>query len=900
MFFLDVEFFLGIDGFDFGRTSFLWVIVPVKARWATSKRWRFYAQIVIIVQLIAAAHLLAQTSSETPSQVPAPVPRLLAGERATSPTPAATDGHAPLQLSFPRTRRSLVTSRSPMQPTVVIELGSPVSDPSTRQAARDALANSAGAPFVQLQSPVVRLAPVPPEITLGPPQDATVPERKLVDNPAGSRLTQSSARGLPAFPIRQSSNEIEVEWTARSNEFADHALADHDLPTTDWQRNDGSTWQPANDDVSSVSASPTAAVRQVPSRSPSERKVVGQLSAHTVGELPLEQVEPIEVSPSLMQDATNSATEELRQRVTDSASGARGNAKSRSQRDLWADSQSTNELETEELAHRPPPVADRQMTIDEVNTKVANSAVLGDRALVPLGLADVVAQALMHSKAIQVSRIAPAEELQVVNQEFGQFDWRGFVNSTLSQDNQPVGDLNQTNLAINQVRNDQNFVEFGVRKSTQTGGLIELRETLGTRDSNSGLLNPVDQGNARISVTFAQQLLRDGGRDVVLSKALIASLLAEQTHAEAFTDISIRLRDVLVQYWDLYQKRGDFFIQQSLVMWAQETLQILEMRGPIDAQRNSIEQARALLLEARANLENARAAVLISQDTLYRLVNSPNIDSSHFEILPLEAPRLDYQHFDLRLELPEALRSRAEIAQKLSEIQAAAISHHVSLNQLLPRLTLSLESSLNNLDENRDFWGAKAGLTDIDPAYQASLNLEFFFANRRARAQNKQAQLALRRLQMEYEDQIQQVRLDVATAIRTLNASTEILKQRRDTLNARQEEIDYLLLRRDVIPQKGASTSLLLEQLFQAISRLVISQQAYMAAVRDQQAAFADLFQAKGVLLDASQVPRDQAIAVPSLRRAGSEQWKSKPAVRSEALDRVVTPARNSRIPTWR
>lgn len=548
----------------------------------------------------------------------------------------------------------------------------------------------------------------------------------------------------------------------------------------------------------------------------------------------------------------------------------------------------------------PLPSAAEQETIQDITGRIARGRVLPERTAVAIGLQEVVSLALYHAKALKVVRIQPAEAKQVVNQEFGQFDWNTFVETLFSSNANPVGNLSQTNLNLNQVRNDENRVDVGVRKQTLTGGQLELRQSLGTADSNSGLLNPEEPGNARISITYSQEFLRDGGQDVVLGQALIASLNADVAHADAFAQMSDVLRDVLAQYWNLYQARGDYFVQLSLVEWARETLEILEARRKIDAERNSIEQARALWLEARANLETARANVLTAQDQLYRLVNAPEIDSNAFELVLTAEPQSTSRPLDVLVELQEAIRFRAEVAQKLIEIRAAAVTHHISLNQLLPRLTFSIESSLNGIDENRDFWGALRNTSDVDPSYAANVAFEFPIGNHTAKAQNKQARLTLQRLQFEYEDEIEQVRLDVAAAIRTLNASNTILEQRRRTLAAREEEIEYLRIRRDVIPQDGASPSLLLEQLFQAINRQVVSQQAYIAAISDQQDAFAELLRAKGLLVNLSEVPRDILMAVPVPSRAFREQRSNRRGFKSEAYDRAVLPGLADPIPNYR
>ena len=86
--------------------------------------------------------------------------------------------------------------------------------------------------------------------------------------------------------------------------------------------------------------------------------------------------------------------------------------------------------------------------------------------------------------------------------------------------------------------------------------------------------------------------------------------------------------------------------------------------------------------------------------------------------------------------------------------------------------------------------------------------------------------------------------------------------------------------------------SLLLEQFFQAINRLVISQQAYVAAVADQQSAMAQLLQSKGLLLNVNQVPRDVAVGVPRLTEAWKRNRTERSTIVQEAKNRVVVPGR--------
>ncbi len=532
----------------------------------------------------------------------------------------------------------------------------------------------------------------------------------------------------------------------------------------------------------------------------------------------------------------------------------------------------------------------QRFSITQIIKNAKSTSILTDRPAVMLSVNDLLARALFHSKTVKILRIQPVEDRQVVDQEFGQFDWAAFFENRLVHNNTPVNQLNQAGVGQLLIQGDDLQFQTGMRKQTTTGGQFEVRESIRFLDDNSGRLQPSDQAISALSLVYSQELLRDGGRDVVLSQALVASYQADQSQAESVALISSRLQEVLNQYWTLFENRGNYFVQLALTRWAHETLMQLESRRRIDAQENSIEQARALLLEAKADLVDAEVQVRIAQDKLFRLVNDPALDPEHVEIITTHPPLIGSVLFEPRSELSAALQNRGEIYERIAAISEAAVQHHVSLNQLLPRLTVSLESSLNGIEGQRKLFAAKANSVDTSPTLEANFNLEFFLSNRAARATNRQTQLALRRLQLEYEDTIEQVRLDVSESIRTLNASADVLDLRSRTLQARRTELDYLRLRRDVIPQADASVSLLMEQFFQALSRLVASQQNYLQAVGNQQRALADLQRAKGMLIHSSDVAGDAFVPVPTIPQALKGQLRDKAELRSDIDRSVVQP----------
>ncbi|MEZ6091488.1 MAG: TolC family protein [Pirellulaceae bacterium] len=539
-----------------------------------------------------------------------------------------------------------------------------------------------------------------------------------------------------------------------------------------------------------------------------------------------------------------------------------------------------------------PSFDQQRLSIDGIVDRARTTSIFSDRPAMMLSVNDLLARTLIHAKAVKILRIQPIEDRQIVNQELGQFDWAAFFENRLTRNNLPVSlvpgsQYDQAAPGQLVFQGDDLQFQAGLRKSTMSGGRLEVRESFRFLDDDSGLLSPSDQTISALTLVYSQELLRDGGRDVVLSQALVAGYQADQSHAKSVGQVSERLQDVLNQYWRLFEIRGNYFVQLGVARWAHETLMRLQSRRDIDAQENIIEQARALLLEAQANLVDATARVRIAQDQLFRLVNDPALHPDHVEIIATHPPLVGSVLFDPRTELETALRNRGEIFERIAAISEAAVRHHVSLNQLLPKLTVSLQSSINGIDGDRDIVAAAGNAVGTEPMVSANFNLEFFLSNRTARATNRQTQLALRRLQIEYEDAIEQVRLDVSQAIRTLNASSEVLDLRRQTLTARRRELDYLRLRTDVIPPVDASASLLSEEFFLALNRLVASQQAYLEAIGNQQRSLADLQRAKGMLIRGEEVSQDGIVPVPSIPKALREQVRRKSQM-AKTIDQTI------------
>lgn len=472
-----------------------------------------------------------------------------------------------------------------------------------------------------------------------------------------------------------------------------------------------------------------------------------------------------------------------------------------------------------------------------------------------LSLDELLQRTLANSIKQREILLLPTETRQLINREFGTFDPAAFVRSQFDVQNL-------------QTKQEQNSVAFGIKKNHRYGGTLELNQTQGVQD-NLGALAIPDQGFAALNMVYSQEVLRDGGQVVALSRGLIASFRYDEEFARALTQSNQLFEKVVQSYWLLYRARANFFIQRSLTVAAWELLQQIEERSnQLERAINSLEQARALYLEARADLVDAQTRVQQAQDALFRLVNDPELDPIYAEILTVEPPTKLTSTFEPWFEISEAIQYRPEVRERLAAIQQNAVEAHVSLNQILPKLTFSIRSSLNGFENDRDYRAALSNLDQLPMSAAASANMEMVLNNRTARARNKEAQIRASRLLAAYEDQLQAIREEVLQSLRVLNNGPEKLDLRRITLVTREREVNAIIDKIWVNPDEGVSIVNQLEQLFQAINRLVRTQQQVVEANVEIQTSLVSLMRAKGILVQPETVPIDLDVDIPGPLRS--------------------------------
>ena len=319
-------------------------------------------------------------------------------------------------------------------------------------------------------------------------------------------------------------------------------------------------------------------------------------------------------------------------------------------------------------------------------------------------LNDAIMAALVYSNRVTSLQIESIEELQNVGVESGEFDVVGFLDQSFRNSSEPVGSTIETASGAQSVIQEEDInIAYGWRKQLRSGGEVEFNQSYQFRDNDSGILIPDDQAFSRVNARVTKELLRGAGRSIALNEVLVAFHDASAQQAESVSEIADHLTDVMTAYWDIFAARGALFASMENRELAIEVLNELEARKGIDAERNLLDQARATLGQRELLITNAHNDLIQAQIRLVSLVNAPELlaNRNSIEILPQFEPDLQPHHLDVDSRINTAIQRRPEITDAIEQIKSAQVTDHVSLNELLPRLSTSIEAGLNGLAGDR-------------------------------------------------------------------------------------------------------------------------------------------------------------------------------------------------------
>lgn len=478
-----------------------------------------------------------------------------------------------------------------------------------------------------------------------------------------------------------------------------------------------------------------------------------------------------------------------------------------------------------------------------------------EQQTIPVDLQQVIGATVRNNLEAAVARLQPEIAQAGVAAEEAAFDANFFLNVDHARTDQPqpvpiLGGI-PLGAAVN-VR-ESTAVDTGVTKPLRSGGSATLstrleRSRTGTPGFN---LSPDPAYLATVSLGVNQPLLRGFGTDV--NDANIR--LARNEDRRAIQRFRSTLLSVIERaeaaYWDLVVARQTLLIQQRLLERGQGVLEILERRQAFDARPASIADARSIVEQRRANVIRAERQVRAASDALKQLVNDPEASvGSEWLLEPVDVMTDVPFEYDLRKIVTTALEARPEIYQSLLAIDDASIGLTLADNSRLPRLDLSGSVVYYGLSD--DFEGAYQNVTDdqfID--YLLSLAFEQPIGNRAAEAEYRRARLQRSAAVIDYRLVVQNVIVDVKSALRDVVTNFKLIQATRSFRLAQSENLRVLKVE---IENRLGYTPDSLNLWFTRQETLANAELQEVLALADYNTALARLWQSMGVGLEVNNI----------------------------------------------
>lgn len=474
----------------------------------------------------------------------------------------------------------------------------------------------------------------------------------------------------------------------------------------------------------------------------------------------------------------------------------------------------------------------------------------------PADLHTILYLAVHHSNQIQIAKMDPLIRETAIQEADSAFDWVRYLNTAWNDTSEPVS--NSLTVGGNGTRfNDQTFqASGGVRRTTRSGGQLDISQRFGWQDNNSQFFIPNDQATGRLTMSYTHPLLR--GRGAAYNNAIVflAQIDSDVAKDEFLATIQDELLEITRAYWNLHLERATLAHQLRLYLRTKEIHRTLAARRVVDAQGTQLVLAASALENRRADLIRAQTAVTNSETRLRGMINAQELgNSDQVELIPVEPlPEFQFQT-NLQNEIQVALQNRPEVRAAVQQVKAGSVRLGVAQHELLPALNLVTQGYLAGLQGNNDFGGAFGDQFSAGrPSYSLGLQYELPVGNRLAKARICRRQHELTRLQTEYSRALQAVQTEVDIAVRELHTSYREIVAKRRALTAAEAEVNTIEQRWERMIDGNGSSSLNLESLLRAQERVTAAEREYVTSQLTYSLAMVNLKRANGTLLQSEAI----------------------------------------------
>jgi len=479
---------------------------------------------------------------------------------------------------------------------------------------------------------------------------------------------------------------------------------------------------------------------------------------------------------------------------------------------------------------------------------------------VSISLKTALNRSIQWNLGIQSTRLGPAINVEDVIAAQAAFDALFVTNVDLNKTDEPstVAVVGGVPLGTAFNASERFRFETGVKKLFESGAVVTATTDL-TRFRNrspGGIsLSPDPAYTGAIRLGITQPLLRGFGSKVNQSTIHLALISQGRSQEQLRTELLQLVRDVEIAYWDLVFAWENIAIQQWLLDAGIEVREFMRRRGDFDVKPAEMADAVAKVEQRKANVISARRAVRGASDLLKVLINDADSTvGSEVLLLPIDKLVEEPFQFNLRDVIVVAISGRPEVKQAMLGIDDARIRQHLADNARLPLLNLSAQIAYFGLDD--DPGGSFDEIADsnfID--YILGIVLEVPIGNREAEAGYKKARLQRSLAAINYQRTIQNVILQVKTALRDVITDNELIQVSRSFRVAQAENLRTFL----VMEQLQALNPVQLNLKFQKQETLALAQQDEVRSLvnYNYNKSIARLYRAMGTGLSMNRIELD-------------------------------------------
>ncbi len=474
-----------------------------------------------------------------------------------------------------------------------------------------------------------------------------------------------------------------------------------------------------------------------------------------------------------------------------------------------------------------------------------------------VSLERAIRTAITNNLEAQFARLSPAiQESQVVAAEAA-FDWTFYSNTNYSSLDEPRTVTRQgfSTFGSGVTEQQQTSNTSGLRRNLSSGGSFTVQQELTlTNDSTPGQsISPDPASGVVLTAQLDQPLLRGFGSDTTLSQVRLAENQERDSISELKKTLIKTVTDTERAYWQLYASHRTLLIRQRHLEEGVKTRDYIRVRWKDvqDATEAQFADSVARVESRMTDLNSARRAFLAASDQLKALMNDPGLSlGSDVLLVPADAALdvpVTYSLTDL---LGAALTQRPEVHQAILSIDNTSIRLDVANNARLPKLDLRLQAKWNGLAD--DFNSAYDQVTDrsyVDGLI--GLNFEMPVGNRGPESLYRRRVDERMQATIAYRNTLQQITLQVISALRNLTTAYTQIEQTRNSRLAAANSYRAFKVEKEI---KLGNTVDSLNLEFQRQDALAQAELQEVAALVGYNVSIADLYAAAGTALEHNRI----------------------------------------------